>query len=93
MKIDLCFHPGQISIREVEKSLPEIMEIMERYGISFSYLLGSILIEDAAPQDMDIAIYIQSPVKSILDYYNEVYFDLCDIFKMDNIDVVILNNV
>jgi uncharacterized protein YutE (UPF0331/DUF86 family)/predicted nucleotidyltransferase len=80
-------------MREVEKLLPGIMVIMERYGISFAYLLGSILIEEATPQDLDIAIYIKSPEKSILDYYNEVYFDLCDIFKMDNIDVVILKNV
>lgn len=93
MKIDLCFHPSRISKREVEELLPCIRKIMERYGISFSYLIGSILTEGATPQDLDIAIYIQSPGKSILDYYNEVYFDLCDLFRMDNIDVVILNNV
>lgn len=66
---------------------------MGRYGISLSYLLGSILLEDIKALDLDIGIYIKHPTRDIFDYYNNVYFDLCDIFGADNIDVVILNNV
>lgn len=93
MKIDLCFHPRQISKTEVEKLLPDIIDIMRRYGISLSYILGSILLEDIKAPDLDIGIYIKHPTRNIFDYYNDVYFDLCDIFGADNIDVVILNNV
>lgn len=93
MKIEFCLHPRQISIGEVEKLLPEIIEVMERHDISFSYLLGSILLEDVKARDLDVGIYIKHPTRSIFDYYNDVYFNLCDIFKADNIDVVVLNNV
>lgn len=93
LKIDLCFHPRQISLTEVEKALPEIIDVMKEYGISLSYLLGSILLEDIKARDLDIGIYIKHPTRSIFDYYNDIYFDLCDIFRADNIDVVILNNV
>jgi len=93
MKIDLCFHPKYISKAEVEKSLPDIIHVMKRYDISFAYILGSILLENVKAPDLDIAIYIKHPTKSIFDYYNDVYFDLCDIFKADNIDLIILNNV
>lgn len=93
MKSDLCFHPRYISKTEVEKSLSDIIATMKRYDISFSYLFGSILFEDVKAPDLDIAIYIKHPIKSIFDYYNDVYFDLCDVFKADNIDLIILNNV
>ncbi|MEM7827066.1 MAG: HepT-like ribonuclease domain-containing protein [Candidatus Aenigmatarchaeota archaeon] len=93
MKTDLCFHPRQISKIEVEKSLPDIIDILKRHNISLAYLFGSILFEDTKAPDLDIAIYIKHPIKNIFDYYNDVYFDICDIFKADNIDLVILNNV
>ena len=93
MKIDLCYHPRNISRKDVETFLPIIREVMSKYDITFSYILGSILIKEARPKDLDIAIYMASPAQSIQEYYNGVYFDLCDALKADNIDVVVLNNV
>lgn len=93
MKIDLCFNPRNISKEEVEKNLHLINEVMKNYKIPFAYLFGSIIIESHSSQDADIAIYIENPTQSIFDYYNDIYFDLCKIFRADNIDLLILNNV
>lgn len=95
MKPDLCSHPKKFSLSVVERLFPEVSEIMEKNHVSFSYLIGSILSQETIPRprDLDIAIYIKSPRRNITDYYTEVYSDLCDLFKADNIDVVVLNNV
>lgn len=93
MKTDLCFHPRQISKTDVERSLPHIIDVMRRYNISLAYIFGSILLEKVRAQDLDIGIYIKHSVRDIFDYYNDVYFDICDIFRADNIDIVMLNNV
>lgn len=93
MKLDLCYHPKNMTREVVEEFLPVIRDIMSKYDVSFSYILGSILNKEAKPQDLDLAIYIDQPAQSIMDYYNGVYFDLCDAIKADNLDVVVLNNV
>jgi len=92
MKIDLCFNPRRISLQEVEENLPPIIEVFKLHDVSFAYLFGSILTEESPPQDIDIALYIENPIKCLTDYYTDIYFDICDIFHADNIDVVMLNN-
>lgn len=92
MKLDLCFNPRSITLKEVEERLPEITSVFERYGISLAYLYGSILLNGQKAQDVDIGIYIKDPTRDSLDYYTDVYFDICDIFRADNIDVAILNS-
>ncbi len=80
MKINLCFHPRDIQRIEVEKYLPRVVEVMKQHSISFADLFGSILNEELKAQDLDIGIYIKNPQRNIFDYYNDVYFKLCDIF-------------
>lgn len=92
MKFDLCFNPRPIALKEVHEKLPEINLVFERYGISMAYIYGSILLDGERGQDVDIGIYIKDPKKDSLDYYTDVYFDICDIFRADNIDVAVLNN-
>lgn len=93
MKIDLCFHPRPISKAEIEKVLPEITQVMKQHGVSLAYLFGSVQLDLPQAGDLDIGVYIRQPDKSLLDYYTDLYFDLCDLLRADNIDVVMLNQV
>ncbi len=93
MKLDLCFNPRLITLDEIEGNLPEIREVFKRHGVSIAYLFGSILYEDKERlRDVDIGVYIKAPQRSSIDYYTDIYFDICDIFRADNIDLSILNS-
>jgi uncharacterized protein YutE (UPF0331/DUF86 family)/predicted nucleotidyltransferase len=76
----------------MENNLSCIIEIFKRHGVSFGYLFGSILLDEAIPQDIDLGVYIEKPSRYIMDYYTDIYFDLCDLFQADNIDLLMLNN-
>lgn len=90
MSPDLCLNPRFIEKDEIERNLPKIIGIFHQYEVSFAYIFGSILYAEGS-NDLDIGVFFKEKKRSSLELYTDLYFDLCSVFKADNIDVAILN--
>jgi uncharacterized protein YutE (UPF0331/DUF86 family)/predicted nucleotidyltransferase len=91
MRPDFCFNPRFIEKDEIERNLPKIVGIFQQYEVSFAYIFGSILYAEGS-NDLDIGVFFKEKKRSSLELYTDLYFDLCSVFKADNIDVAILND-
>lgn len=79
-------------VREIEKE--KLNEIFEKNKIALAYLFGSVAKKKTGPlSDIDIAVLFDEKVSSA-QYFDRkltVMGELADLFKTDNIDVVVLN--
>jgi uncharacterized protein YutE (UPF0331/DUF86 family)/predicted nucleotidyltransferase len=91
MKPDLCFYPRRFTFDEAKKNIDKLSEIFQRNEVSLAFLLGSICYGSTS-NDLDVGVFFKEKKRSSIDLYSDLYFDLCSIFKADNIDVVILND-
>lgn len=92
MRVDLCLNPKIFTKTQVLTKLPQIQKAVEKRSIMLCYLLGSVLEDKMGPlSDVDIAILPDPSTYHWLHTYNEIYDDLCEIFRADNIDVIMLN--
>jgi hypothetical protein len=67
--------------------------VFEKYNILFAYLFGSMAKGDISPiSDVDLAVYIQSPDKNLLDLKLQIHADICRVLKSKDVDLVILNH-
>ncbi len=91
MKLDLCIHPRSFIIDEVYQNLDKLSEIFRKSEVNIAFLFGSISY-GLSSNDLDIGVFFFDKKKSSIDLYSDIYFNLCSLFKADNIDVVILND-
>jgi len=91
MKPDICFHPRAFIRDEVNRNLEKLSEIFRKHEVSFAFLFGTVLY-DGSSNDLDIGVFFMEKKKSSIELYSDLYFDLCSIFKADNIDIAILND-
>lgn len=90
MKTDLCLHPCSFNKDEIYRNLPRLLEVFQKHQVSIAFIFGSILYNESS-NDLDIGVFFKEKKRSSMDLYTDIYFDLCSIFKADNIDVAILN--
>lgn len=90
MKTDLCFHPRLINKNELYGNLPRMIEVFQKHKVSVAFIFGSFFYNERS-NDLDIGVFFKEKKKTSIDLYSDIYFDLCSIFKADNIDVAILN--
>jgi len=90
MKTDLCLYTRSINKDGINRNLPRILDVFKRHEVSIAFVFGSILYNESV-KDLDIGVFFKDKKKSSIDLYSDIYFDLCSIFKADNIDVAILN--
>jgi hypothetical protein len=76
---------------DIQKLIPEAeIYLKSRKDIHFAYLFGSFARGSSSPfSDLDIAVYL--PGADLSNKRMEILGDLIDIFKTDEIDLVILN--
>ncbi len=76
---------------DIRKLIPEAETYLKsREDIHFAYLFGSFARGSTSPfSDLDIAVYLAGA--ELADKRMEILGDLIDIFKTDEIDLVILN--
>jgi len=76
---------------DIRKLIPEAeIYLKSREDIHFAYLFGSFARGSTSPlSDLDIAVYLAGA--ELADKRMEILGDLIDIFKTDEIDLVILN--
>ena len=92
MRVDLCLNPKRFTKTQVLAKLPLIQKAVEKRGVRLCYLMGSVLEDRMGPlSDVDIAILPNPSTYHWLHTYNEIYEDLCEVFRADNIDVIMLN--
>lgn len=91
MKLDMCLYPRPLTRDEVYENLKQLSEIFRKHGVNVAFLFGSILY-DGSSNDLDIGVFFREKKKSSMELYSDLYFDLCSIFKADNIDIAILND-
>jgi len=91
MKPDMCLYPRPLTRDEVYENLKQLSEIFRKHGVNVAFLFGSVLY-DGSSNDLDIGVFFREKKKSSMELYSDLYFDLCSIFKADNIDIAILND-
>ena len=91
MKPDMCLHPRPFTRDEVNRNLDKLSGIFRKYEVSFAFLFGTVLYGGSS-NDLDIGVFFMEKKRSSMDLYSDIYFDLCSIFKADNIDIAILND-
>jgi uncharacterized protein YutE (UPF0331/DUF86 family)/predicted nucleotidyltransferase len=92
MHVDLCLNPKQFRPAEVRQRIPALRELLCRHQAQTAYLFGSAWHGSADPlSDLDIAVLPPSGLADWFDYYDRLYTDLCQLFRADNIDIVLLN--
>ncbi|WP_227767267.1 type VII toxin-antitoxin system MntA family adenylyltransferase antitoxin [Zhaonella formicivorans] len=83
----------QIDLQEVAKVLePHLAKLVQDYGILLLYIFGSYATgKNNSNSDLDIAVLLKEPYNP-MDKLN-LLADFTDIFRRDDIDLVILNAV
>lgn len=83
----------QIDLQEVEKVLePHLAKLVQDYGILLLYIFGSYATgKNNSNSDLDIAVLLKEPYDS-MDKLS-LLGDFTDIFRRDDIDLVVLNAV
>jgi len=70
-----------------------LIPVFQRYNVAFAYLFGSVVEGNASPvSDIDIAIFVKSPMKDLFDLKLSLLADICRALKRNDVDVVILND-
>lgn len=90
MKPDLCNHPRSFTLEEVNGKLDKLAEIFRRNQVTLAFVLGGIC-DGTTSNDLDIGVFFKDKKNSSIDLYSDLYFEICSLFKADNIDVIILN--
>ena len=92
MRNDLCLNPKQFNLSEIRALKPLLNHLLNQHQVQAAYLFGSVLNESSHPlSDLDIAVIPPANLPDWLNYYSDLYSDLCQLFGADNIDLVLLN--
>lgn len=91
MKADFCSYLRDYTREDVYRNLTAMSEVFHGHDVTIAFIFGSILYGETS-NDLDVGVFFKEKKKPNIDLYTEIYFDLCQIFKADNIDVVILND-
>lgn len=92
MRNDLCLNPKQFNLSEIRAIKPLLNHLLNQHQVQAAYLFGSVLNESSHPlSDLDIAVLPPPNLPGWLNYYSDLYSDLCQLFRADNIDLVLLN--
>ncbi|MCL0088319.1 DUF86 domain-containing protein [Dehalococcoidia bacterium] len=92
MRVDLCLNPKQFRAAEVREMIPALRDLLRRHDVRAAYLFGSALQDrGSCLSDLDVAVLPPPGLDDQLGYYSDLYGDLCQLFRADNVDVVLLN--
>lgn len=92
MRNDLCLNPQQFNLDQIRSLKPLLASLFAQHQVQAAYLFGSVL---NAPthslSDLDIAVLPPPHLPNWLDYYSDLYSDLCQLLGADNIDLILLD--
>lgn len=92
MRTDLTLSPKQLTLDEVQETLPELRGLLQQHNAQAAYLFGSVLDNGRSRlSDLDIAVLPPPGLADWFTYYNELHADLCHFFRADNVDLVLLD--
>ena len=72
--------------------IPALRDLLRRHDVRAAYLFGSALQDrGSCLSDLDVAVLPPPGLDDRLGYYSDLYGDLCQLFRADNVDLVLLN--
>lgn len=72
----------QMLLQKTFSTFPEVVAV---------YLFGSFLNKDEYARDVDLAVLLKSPVKSLVNIYMDLYPRLAEVFTPFEVDLLFLN--
>ncbi|HEX6386469.1 MAG TPA: HepT-like ribonuclease domain-containing protein [Anaerolineae bacterium] len=84
--------PKQLTLAEVQETLPELRALLLQHNVHAAYLFGSILDNGRSRlSDLDVAVLPPPDLADWFIYYNDLHAELCRFFQSDNVDLVLLD--
>lgn len=92
MRVDLCLNPKQFSPAEIRGMIPALCDLLHAHGVQAAYIFGSAMEDDrSSMSDLDLAVLPPPDQADSIAYYNHLHGHLCQLFRADNIDLVLLD--